>query len=91
MRVFLTEGGWDDHQHWVRTDQDMLRKVNALIEDARRRMFTGLGKPEPLKGDLSGWWSRRIAGDHRLVYRIRGARGGDQRIEIAQCRFHYGD
>ena len=91
MKVLFTEDAWDDYQFWVRTDQDMLRKVNALIEDARRRMFTGLGKPEPLKGALSGWWSRRIAGDHRLVYRIEGARGGDQRIEIAQCRFHYGD
>jgi toxin YoeB len=91
LKVYFTEGGWDDYQHWVQTDQDMLRKVNVLIEDTRHRMFTGLGKPEPLKGVLSGWWSRRIAGDHRLVYRIEGRRGADQRIEIAQCRFHYGD
>ena len=91
MKVLFTEDGWDDYQHWVQSDRDMPRKVNALIEDARRRMFTGLGKPEPLKGDLSGWWSRRIAGDHRLVYRIQGTRGGDRCIEIAQCSFHYGD
>lgn len=91
MRAFFTEDSWEDHQRWVRTDQDTLRKVSALIEDARRRTFTGQGKPKPLKGDLSGWWSRRIARDHRLIYRIQGARGGDQRIEIARRRFHYGD
>jgi toxin YoeB len=72
----------------VRHDEAILRKVNDLIDDARRRPFIGLGKPEPLKGDLAGWWSRRITGDHRLVYRVVGKRGTDQRIEIASCRFH---
>jgi toxin YoeB len=60
-----------------------------LIEDARRHPFTGLGKPEALKGDLSGWWSRRITGEHRLVYRVQGRRGEDQRMEVIQCRSHY--
>lgn len=91
MKVHFTEDGWADYRYWVENDRDMLQKVNALIEDARRRMFTGLGKPEPLKGVLSGRWSRRIAGDHRLVYRIEGTRDADQRTEIAQCRFRYGD
>ena len=69
----------------------MLVRINALIADARRNPFQGLGKPEPLKGDLSGWWSRRIALDHRLVYRVQGTRHTDQRLEVAACRFHYKD
>ena len=89
MRIHFTEDGWDDYQHWVRTDAAMLARINMLIEDARRNLFKGLGKPEPLKGVLSGWWSRRISGDHRLVYRIEGRPGADQRIEIAACRYHY--
>ncbi len=67
----------------------MLLRLNALIEDARRSPFKGLGKPEPLKGDLSGWWSRRITGEHRLVYRVAGEPGEDQRIDIVLCRYHY--
>ena len=62
----------------------MLRRVNELIRDTERDPFRGLGKPEPLKGDLSGWWSRRINGEHRLVYRVK-----DGALEIAQCRTHY--
>lgn len=62
--------------------------MNDLIRDARRTPFTGPGKPEPLKTVLAGWWSRRITGDHRLVYRVRGA-GDEQVLEIASCRHHY--
>ena len=90
MKVHFTNEGWADYQHWVANDANTLGRVNALIEDTRRNLFKGLGKPEPLKGDLSGWWSRRITGDHRLVYRIEGKAGSDQRIEIAACRYHYG-
>jgi toxin YoeB len=61
-------------------------RINALIKDARRNPFQGLGKPEPLKPELAGWWSRRITSEHRLVYRIEGI---DQQIEIAMCRNHY--
>jgi toxin YoeB len=89
VKVLFTEDGWDDYRHWAQTDKDTLVRVNALIEDTRRNLFKGLGKPEPLKGDLSGWWSRRISGEHRLVYRIAGKAGIDQRIEIATCRQHY--
>jgi toxin YoeB len=89
VRVLFTESGWNDYLHWVHTDQDMLDRLNRLIEDTRRAPFTGLGKPEPLRRELSGWWSRRITGEHRLVYRVTGQRGEDQRIEIAQCRHHY--
>lgn len=72
-------------------DQTMLERVNRLIEDARRTPFTGLGKPEPLRRNLAGWWSCRINGEHRLIYRVAGGLGADQRIEIAACRYHYGD
>jgi toxin YoeB len=90
VNVHFTEVAWEDYQHWLRHDDATLRKVNDLIEDARRRPFVGLGEPEPLKGDLAGWWSHRITGDHRLVYRVAGKPGADQRIEVASCRFHYG-
>lgn len=78
-----------DYRVWLAQDRTTIEKINRLIDDIERRPFRGLGKPEPLKGDLSGWWSRRITGEHRLVYRVVGARGADQRIEIAACRYHY--
>lgn len=90
MNVHFTDSAWDDYQHWVRTDADVLRRVNELIEEIRRRPSAGVGKPEPLKGDLAGWWSRRITADHRLVYRVAGKRGIDQHVEVAACRYHYG-
>ena len=79
---------WDDYRHWLTTDRSVLRRLNAVIKDARRSPFEGIGKPEPLKGDLSGWWARRITDEHRLVYRVAGAEGM-QVLEIAACRFHY--
>ncbi len=66
----------------------LLRRINALIEDCRRSPFRGIGKPEPLGGNLSGWWSRRIDDEHRLIYRV-GGKGEAQVLEIAQCRYHY--
>ena len=89
MKVHFTEDGWADYQHWVAADRDTLERLNQLIEDVRRNLLKGLGKPEPLKGDLSGWWSRRIKGGHRLVYRTAGEAGRDQRVEIVACRYHY--
>ncbi len=89
MIVQFTPKGWTDYQHWVTNDRNGLQRLNALIEDSRRNLFKGLGKPEPLKGDLHGWWSRRITGDHRLVYRVVGSAGADQRVVIAACRYHY--
>lgn len=89
MKVHFTEDGWADYQHWVTADRDTLDRLNQLIEDARRNPFKGLGKPEPLKGDLSSWWSRRIIGGHRLFYRIASKAGTDRRIEIVACRYHY--
>jgi toxin YoeB len=67
VKVLFTRDGWDDYRYWVETDPATLGRLNALIEDARRQPFTGLGKPEALKGDLKGWWSRRISGGHRLI------------------------
>jgi toxin YoeB len=89
VKVHFTADAWNDYRHWAQTDHAMLTRINFLIEDACRNLFKGLGKPEPLKGDLSGWWSRRIGGEHRLIYRIVGKAGADQRIEIAMCRQHY--
>ncbi len=88
MKVCFTDYGWEDYQYWVQNNEDLLKKTNTLIEDSRRNFFKGLGKPEPLKGDLKGWWSRRIAGDHRLIYTIEG-KEAEQRIIIAACRYHY--
>ena len=90
MRVHFTAEGWDNYQYWAKTDRDTLIRLNSLIENARRTPFTGIGKPEPLRGEFAGWWSRRITGEHRLVYRVQGKAGDDQRIEIAACRYHYG-
>jgi toxin YoeB len=88
MNLLWSAEGWEDYLHWQETDSRTVRRINALIADIRRGQFSGIGKPEPLQGDLSGWWSRRITGEHRLVYRVVGA-GGAQRIEITMCRFHY--
>ena len=88
MKVVFSSHGWEDYQYWVINDPTTLRRVNDLIEQCRRTPFKGTGKPEPLKGSLHGWWSRRVTASDRLVYRIEGS-GAEQRIEIAQCRFHY--
>lgn len=88
MKLVFSDRAWEDYLHWAGTDPKTLKRLNALIEACRRTPFTGTGKPEPLKGDLKGWWSRRLSHEDRLVYRVQGA-GADQRLEIAQCRFHY--
>lgn len=80
------EEAWEDYLYWQQQDRKILKRINQLLKDVDRNGYEGIGKPEPLKGDLSGWWSRRIDGTHRLVYRIR-----DGRVEITQCRTHYGD
>jgi toxin YoeB len=87
--VHFTSNGWDDYQYWLENDPAMLARINALVRDAYRSPFSGIGKPEPLKRQLSGWWSRRISGEHRLVYRVEGKAGVDQRLEITMCRNHY--
>lgn len=88
MRLTWTSRGWDDYLYWQEQDREVLTKLNALIRDTRRTPFTGLGKPEPLGGNLKGWWSRRITSEHRMVYRVTG-KVPDQQLEISQCRWHY--
>jgi toxin YoeB len=84
MKLLFTERAWDDYLHWQQHDKKMLRRVNELIKATTRDSFAGLGKPEPLKHSLHGLWSRRINGEHRLVYRI----DSDELVIIA-CRYHY--
>jgi toxin YoeB len=84
MKLVWAPEAWSDYQHWCRTDARVRDKINALVGDIQRHPFTGLGKPEPLKRNLSGWWSRRITREHRLVYRVKAGQ-----LQIAQCRFHY--
>lgn len=88
MRVHFTDNGWDDYLYWSRHDSRTHSRLNDLIEEARRTPFKGTGKPEPLKGDLTGLWSRRVTGEHRLVYAVEG-QGVAQCIIIVQCRYHY--
>lgn len=88
MKVFFSDDGWADYLWWQSVGAAELGRLNALIEDCRRSPFMGLGKPELLKRQFAGYWSRRITSEHRLVYRVSG-KGADQQIEILQCRFHY--
>lgn len=89
MKIVWSSRAWKDYQAWHDRDPRIAQKINDLIKDIRRAPFSGIGKPEALKADLAGWWSRRITSEHRLVYRVVGKRGKDQRLEILQCRFHY--
>ena len=88
MRVSFARKGWADYQHWIVADAKVLGKINDLIEDIRRSPFKGLGKPELLRSNRAGCWSRRMTDEHRLVYRVAGT-GENQSVEILQCRFHY--
>lgn len=88
MKVLFTSRGWRHYLYWNEYDRRQLTRINTLIEEIRRTPFKGIGKPEPLKQQLKGFWSRRIDLEHRLVYRVIGS-GDDQRIEIVQCRYHY--
>ncbi len=81
--VFLTHA-WEDYLYWQKYDKKVLQKINELIKQCQRTPFDGTGKPEALKNDLSGWWSRRISKEHRLVYRVE-----NDKLYIAQCRKHY--
>lgn len=85
MRVVFTPHGWHDYTHWQTTDRSILKRINRLVDDARRDPFAGIGKPEQLRHALSGTWSRRITEEHRLVYLV----DGDDDLVILQARFHY--
>ncbi|MCP9840779.1 Txe/YoeB family addiction module toxin [Synechococcus sp. J7-Johnson] len=84
MRLIFAPKAWKDYLHWQEHDRKMQQRINQLVEAIRREPFSGIGKPEPLKHALAGWWSRRIDGEHRIVYRIEA---GD--LLIAQLRYHY--
>jgi toxin YoeB len=88
MKTAWTEDAWQDYLYRQQTDEKILTAINDLIEDIKRNPFKGLGKPEPLKHKLQGWWSRRISGEHRLVYRVSG-KDDNQQLDIVQCRYHY--
>ena len=87
MKLVFSDQAWEDDQHWVNTNEKIRDRVNELIKQCKRTPFKGTGKPEPLKGDLTGWWSRRMSQEDRMVYRISGT-GDNQSLEIAQLRFH---
>ena len=78
--------GWEDYLHWQQTDRKILRRINLLIKEIERTPFKGLGKPEPLKHEWQGYWSRRIDEMNRLIYRVE-----EEKLLIAQCRAHYDD
>lgn len=84
MKLVFTELAWEDYIWFQENDRKLLNRINALIKDARRSPFKGLGKPEPLKADLSGYWSRKINSEHRLVYGI-----SEVELVIISCRYHY--
>jgi toxin YoeB len=88
VKLLWSDAAWEDYLHWQQNDPQVFNQLNALIKAIERRPFKGPGKPEPLKHSLSGWWSRRITREHRLVYRVTGTPGAEV-LEIVQCRYHY--
>lgn len=82
--ISWTDNAWDDYVAWQKDDPDVVQKINTLLEDCQRNPFTGLGKPEPLKGNLTGFWSRRITKEHRLVYLYE-----DGCVYVVQAKYHY--
>lgn len=84
MKKVWDDKAWEDYLYWQSHDKQILKRLNVLLRDAERTPFDGIGKPEPLRGDLSGFWSRRINDEHRLVYRVK-----DGMLEIISCMDHY--
>ena len=84
MKLIFTQNAWDDYLYWQQNDKQIVKRINQLIKDIKRDPFNGLGKPEPLKHELRGFWSRRITSEHRLVYEAN-----EESIAIVSCRFHY--
>jgi len=84
VKLIFAEQAWEDYLYWQKSDKKLLKRVNSLIKEIQRDPFEGIGKPEPLKHALSGYWSRRINDEHRIVYRIK-----DDSLLIAQLRYHY--
>lgn len=84
MNVSFTENAWEDYLYWQKMDKKIVRRINDLIKEIKGSPFEGVGKPEPLKYDLSGKWSRRITDEHRLVYQVEG-----ENLIVFTCRYHY--
>ncbi len=84
MKLIFSEHAWNDYLHWQKTDRKIQKRINRLIKDVQRSPFEGIGKPEPLKHALSGYWSRRINDEHRFVYKV-----SNDSVLIAQLRYHY--
>jgi len=85
MQLVWSQSSWEDYLYWQKVDKKILKRINELVKACCREPYDGIGKPEALKGDLKGYWSRRITSEHRLVYRY-----ADDRLLIASCRYHYG-
>ena len=86
MEKLWTDKAWNDYVYWQSQNKKILMRINQLLKDIERNCYDGIGKPESLRGDLSGWWSRRIDDTNRLIYRIE-----NRKIIISHCRTHYGD
>ena len=84
MKLVFSEQAWEDYLHWQQTDEKLVQRINDLIKEITRTPHSGTGKPEPLLHALSGYWSRRINEEHRIVYRV-----ADESVLIAQLRYHY--
>ena len=84
MILCWADDAWDDYLYWQQTDRKVLKRINDIIKDMKRNPFEGIGKPEPLKHQWSGYWSRRITEEHRVVYKVES-----DHLYIAQCRYHY--
>jgi toxin YoeB len=84
VKLIFSEQAWEDYLYWHAHDRKLLERINGLVKECSRTPFAGIGKPEPLRGSLSGWWSRRITQEHRLVYRP-----SENDLLIAQCCYHY--
>lgn len=85
MRLVWDENAWEDYLWWQTQDRATLRRINLLVQDVLRHGNDGIGKPEPLRHDFAGYWSRRVTGEHRLVYKVTA-----EELRIAACRYHYG-
>ena len=84
MKLIFSENAWEDYLYWQKIDKKILKRINLLIQDIKRSPFEGIGKPEPLKYDLSGYWSRRINDEHRIVYKVQ-----NDAIFLSELRYHY--
>lgn len=84
MKLIFSENAWDDYLYWQRHNPKILKRINSLIKDIQRQPFEGVGKPEPLKHNFSGYWSRRVTDEHRIIYKVE-----NDALMIAQLRYHY--